>query len=91
MAVETATVPQYAVLSTNGELLLSSEMQESLGLHPGSRVAMSIQQGRLVLEPAADDLLEELQRTFAGGPSLEDELYAMRREEREHEARKSGC
>lgn len=69
---------QISTLSTNGQLSIPSEMQTALGLRPGSQVQISLEDRHLVLQPIAGDIVDELQGMFAGGPSLEDDLYRHR-------------
>ncbi len=69
---------QIAILSPNGTLPLPPETQASLGLHAGSRLVISIENGRIVLEPLQTDDLRELRGMFSSTPGLEDDLRKWR-------------
>ena len=72
---------QIVVLDINGRLALSEEVQKAIGLHPGSRVEISVQDASLVVQPLKTDIVDELAGMFAGGPSLCDDLIEERRKD----------
>jgi AbrB family looped-hinge helix DNA binding protein len=84
----------YAKFSSKGQLVIPAAMRESLGIEPGTRVAIRQEGTRLILEPqtlaAKLRLIDELQGITAGGPSMTDSLLAERRREREVELAKDG-
>lgn len=84
----------YARFSSKGQLVIPAAIRESLGIEPGTRVAIRQEGTRLILEPqtlaAKLRLLEELRGLTAGGPSMTDELLEDRRRERETELAKDG-
>jgi len=88
-----------ATISDNGELILPAAIPAALGLEAGTEVEVVLNHNIIELKKRRVPLsveefnlrLREMQKTFAGGPSLEDELYKMRREEEEHFRRKYGC
>jgi bifunctional DNA-binding transcriptional regulator/antitoxin component of YhaV-PrlF toxin-antitoxin module len=76
----------------HGQLPLTREIQEALGMTDGSSVSLTIEDGRIIVEPYADDPIRAMQDLFQGATySLADELMEMRREEEEHSHRKYGC
>jgi bifunctional DNA-binding transcriptional regulator/antitoxin component of YhaV-PrlF toxin-antitoxin module len=87
-----------AKVDNDGQLILPPQVQSALGLSSGTEVEVVLHDRYIELrEPrkplSAEELersLSELQGLFANGPSLEDDLYAMRREEEEHHRRKFG-
>lgn len=94
-----AMEPTRAKVSENGQLVLPAQVQDALGLRSGTEVEIvlhdryiELRQERPRLSKAElTESLKAMQAMFAGGPSLEDELYKMRREEDEHQKRKFGC
>jgi AbrB family looped-hinge helix DNA binding protein len=88
-----------ATVSENGQLVLPAQVLDALELPPGTEVEILLHDRQLELKRprkrmSPEELkksIESLQSLFAGGPSLEDALYEMRREEAEHQLRKYGC
>lgn len=85
---------RLAKLSTKGQLVIPAKIREELGIEPGTRFAIHLINGRMVLDP--QNLSAKLRRVkamrgiVAGGPSLSDELIEDRRREREREQREEG-
>jgi AbrB family looped-hinge helix DNA binding protein len=77
----------YVTVSSKGQLVIPSELRESMGIEPGTRVAIRQQGDELILRPAtkaaARRLISELVGMTAGGPSMTDQLIADRRAEDE--------
>ncbi len=84
----------YATVSSKGQMVIPASIRESLGIGPGTRVAIRQEGTRLILEPetltAKLRLIDELQGCTAGGPSGTDILLEERRRERELELAKDG-
>ncbi len=72
---------QMVTISTKGQLVIPAEMRASLGILPGMRVALTLEENRIIVQPI-ERLVDELRGMFAEGPSLEDELYKERRSEK---------
>jgi AbrB family looped-hinge helix DNA binding protein len=70
---------RITTVSTKGQLVIPAEMRESLGIAPGSRIAVTLQGTRIILEPVSEKLVDETRGLFAGGPSLSDLLQQERR------------
>ena len=64
-------------VGSRGELFTTKEMREKLGLKPGGKVLMNVEEGRLVVEPVLD-LLELL----AEQPAVEVTLGELEEERR---------
>lgn len=85
----------------NGSLVLPPEVQEELGIPPGTMVRLQVEDAgvRIVAQKRpkiskadAIDRIKAVQDLFAGADySLEDDLIQMRKEEAEHSLRKYGC
>jgi AbrB family looped-hinge helix DNA binding protein len=71
-----------STVSTKGQLVIPAGMRETLGILPGSRVALTLEDGVIVLRPVSERLVDETCGMFRGGPSLADELQQERRVER---------
>jgi bifunctional DNA-binding transcriptional regulator/antitoxin component of YhaV-PrlF toxin-antitoxin module len=90
--------PARAKVADDGRLVLPAQVQSALGIPSGAEVEIVLHDRYIELRqqrPAMSDeefeaSLTALQALCAGGPSLEDDLYAMRREEEEHQRRKYG-
>lgn len=65
---------RVTTLSTKGQLVIPAEMREALGIEPGTRVALTLQGSRIILEAVSDKLVDETRGLFAGGPSLSAKL-----------------
>ena len=92
----------HSTVSESGQLVLSPEAKAALGVPSGGEIEVILRDQTVELrqkkKPMSDEeikrRIDELQTLFArqpGEPSLEDNLYRMRREEEEHSRRKYGC
>jgi len=70
-------------VSTKGQVVIPAEMRASLGISPGTRIAIALDGDRLVLRPVTERFIDEMMGRFAGGPSMADELQRERRAEEE--------
>ena len=84
----------YATLSSKGQLVIPAALRESLGLEPGTRVAIRQEGERLILEPqtlaAKLRLIDEMRGCTAGLPSGTEMLLEDRRLERKREFEEEG-
>jgi AbrB family looped-hinge helix DNA binding protein len=71
-----------ATISTKGQLVIPVQMREELGIAAGDRVALTIENGAILLRPVTERLVEETRGIFAGGSSMADELQKERRAEK---------
>jgi AbrB family looped-hinge helix DNA binding protein len=69
-------------VSTKGQLVIPARIREALGIEPGDRVALTVEDGLILLRPVSDRLVEETRGMFAGGRSMADELQKERRAEK---------
>ena len=69
-------------VSTKGQLVIPARMREALGIEPGDRVALTLEDGVILLRPVTERLVEETRGMFAGGASMADELQKERRSAR---------
>lgn len=72
-------IRQITSVSTKGQFVIPSEMRASLGIKPGTRIAVTQEQSRIILEPVSESLVDETRGLFSGKPSLSKELKRQRR------------
>jgi hypothetical protein len=73
---------QIAILDSPETLPLSAEAQSALGLHAGSRISVTIEQGRVILQPLEEDDLDQLAGSLSSSPGMAEELQQDRRQEK---------
>jgi len=76
---------QMLTVSTKGQLVIPADVRAELGIQPGSRIALTVEDTRIILQPVNQRLVEKLRGRFAGGPSLADELQRQRREDQKRD------
>jgi AbrB family looped-hinge helix DNA binding protein len=74
-------ISQITTVSTKGQLVIPAEMRAELGIESGTKVTMTVEGSRIVLQPLTKKLIEELRGITRGGPSMADELIADRQED----------
>ena len=52
-------------VSTKGQLVIPARIREALGIEPGDRVALTIEDGVILLRPVSERLVEETCGMFA--------------------------
>ena len=72
---------QITSVSTKGQFVIPSEMRASLGIKPGTRIAVTQDGSRIVLEPITEELVEKTRGMLKGKASLADELRRKWRRE----------
>jgi AbrB family looped-hinge helix DNA binding protein len=75
---------QITTVSTKGQFVIPSEMRAALGIGPGTRIAVTQDGSRIVLEPVSEKLVDSTRGLFSGKPSLSE---ALRRERRRNKDR----
>ena len=84
----------FTTVSTKGQVVIPAAIREELKIEPGTRIAIRLEGGRIVLEPetlaAKFRKIDEMMGCTRGGPSMADELIEDRRRERERELREEG-
>jgi AbrB family looped-hinge helix DNA binding protein len=78
---------RLTTVSTKGQLVIPAEMRESLGIRPGSRIAVTLKGPHIILEPVSEKLVDDTRGLFRGGPSLTAALRQERRKDRLRENR----
>ncbi|HKI25007.1 MAG TPA: AbrB/MazE/SpoVT family DNA-binding domain-containing protein [Candidatus Sulfotelmatobacter sp.] len=78
------------VISSKGQVVIPAELREQLGLEKGTPATWTEENGRLVLTPITERLLDEIQgslRPGPGEPSVFEALFEERERERKRENR----
>ncbi len=70
---------QITTVSTKGQFVIPSEMRVSLGIQPGTRISVTQEGSRIVLEPVSEELVDKTRGMLAGRPSLTKSLLRERR------------
>jgi AbrB family looped-hinge helix DNA binding protein len=70
---------QITSVSTKGQFVIPSEMRAALGIRPGTRISVTQDGSRIVLEPVSDELVDQTRGLFSGKVSLSEELKRQRR------------
>lgn len=73
-------------LSSKGQLVIPKEVREALDLHPGTTLRVVVKEGRIILEPLKERIVDRLYGKFKGEKLLEA-LEAEHRAEVESETR----
>jgi AbrB family looped-hinge helix DNA binding protein len=81
-------------VSTKGQLVIPAAIRQQLGIRPGTRVAVRVDGGQMILDPQSIEAklrrIRAMRGYTAGGPSGTDILLEDRRIERERELRNVG-
>jgi len=81
-------MPYRTVVSSKGQVVIPVELRQQLGLKKGTPATWSEEQGRLVLTPMSERLLDEIQgflRPEPGDNSMFEESFHERQRERKRE------
>jgi AbrB family looped-hinge helix DNA binding protein len=74
---------QITSVSTKGQFVIPSEMRAVLGIKPGTRIAVTQEESRIILEPVTPELVEKTRGMLKGKGHLVDKLRRdWRREDR---------
>jgi AbrB family looped-hinge helix DNA binding protein len=74
---------QITTVSTKGQFVIPSEMRSALGIKPGTRICVTQEGSRIVLEPVSAELVDKTRGMLAGGRSLTKALLRERRREKD--------
>jgi AbrB family looped-hinge helix DNA binding protein len=80
----------YTTVSTKGQVVIPAAIRHKLGIEPGTRVALHIEGGGVVMIPRKKLTWRDMRGIGAGLPSGTDMLLEDRRLERERELREEG-
>jgi AbrB family looped-hinge helix DNA binding protein len=81
-------------VSTKGQMVIPADIREELGIEPGTRVAVRVEDGRMIVDPqslaAKLRRIDQMKGATAGGPSMTGALLEDRRRERKRELAEEG-
>ena len=69
-------------VGSKGQLVIPAEVRTALGILPGTRILVTVENKHIVLRPVTEQLVEETKGILASGPSLSDELQRERRSDK---------
>jgi AbrB family looped-hinge helix DNA binding protein len=85
---------QYLTVSSKGQIVIPAGMREELGISAGTRIAVRLEGGRVILDPesltAKLRRVEQMRGMTAGGRPGTEILLEDRQQERERELREEG-
>jgi AbrB family looped-hinge helix DNA binding protein len=73
-------VRRITTVSTKGQFVIPAEMRTSLGIEPGTRIAVTLDGQRIVIEPVSQELVDKTRGLLSGKRSLSEELKRQRRQ-----------
>jgi AbrB family looped-hinge helix DNA binding protein len=74
---------QITSVSTKGQFVIPAEMRSALGIKPGTRIAVTQEASRIVIEPVTPELVEKTRGMLKGKGALAQDLRRKwRREDR---------
>jgi AbrB family looped-hinge helix DNA binding protein len=79
MIYNVSMIRQITSVSTKGQFVIPAEMRASLKIQPGTRISVTQEGSRIVLEPVSEDLVDKTRGMLAGGRSLTKSLLRDRR------------
>ena len=68
----------FTVASSKGQIVIPAALREELGIKAGTRLALTPEEGRLILQPVTEDFIDSVMGSCKGEDSLVEAL------EREH-------
>jgi AbrB family looped-hinge helix DNA binding protein len=76
-------IHQITTVSTKGQFVIPSEMRSALGIKPGTRIAVTQEGTKIILEPVTDALVDKTRGMLRGKDQQAEKLRRKwRREER---------
>jgi len=70
---------QITTVSTKGQFVIPSEMRTAFGIKPGTRIAVSHDGEKIILEPVTPELVDKTRGMLKGKGSLSEQLMRERR------------
>jgi len=69
----------FTVASSKGQIVIPAALREELGIKTGTRLALTPEEGRLILQPVTEDFIDSVMGSCKGEDSL---VEALKREHR---------
>ena len=73
---------ETSVVTSKGQLVIPARLRRQLGIKKGTRVALTEDNGRLIMQPVTREFIRGLRGSLKGTPSPMDVLMEERRKER---------
>jgi AbrB family looped-hinge helix DNA binding protein len=74
---------QITTVSTKGQFVIPSDMRSALGIKPGTRICVTQEGAKIILEPVTAELVDKTRGMLAGKAHLTEKLRReWRREDR---------
>ncbi len=74
---------QITTVSTKGQFVIPSSMRAALGIKPGTRICVTHDGTKIILEPVTDELVDKTRGMLKGkGPLVEKLRRKWRQEDR---------
>jgi AbrB family looped-hinge helix DNA binding protein len=92
--MDEGTEQTYVTVSSKGQMVIPASIRDELGILPGTRIAVQVEGGRVILDPQSQSAklrqIEQMRGYTSGGPSMTDALLEERRRERARELAEEG-
>jgi AbrB family looped-hinge helix DNA binding protein len=69
----------FTVASSKGQIVIPAALREELGIKAGTRLALTPEEGRLILQPVTEHFIDSVMGSCKGEDSL---VEALKREHR---------
>ena len=60
----------FTTISSKGQVVIPVEMRQQLGLEAGTRMALSLEHGQVVLQPVTEDFIDQVAGSYKGKASM---------------------
>jgi len=61
---------KFTTLSSNGQVVIPAEVRKTLGIEAGTKVAVRVEEGRVILEPITASYIRSLRGSLKGPLSM---------------------
>jgi AbrB family looped-hinge helix DNA binding protein len=72
----------FTMASSKGQIVIPAALRQKLGIKAGTRLAVTRDEGRLILQPVTDDFIDSVMGSCKGEDSLVEVLQRERRIEK---------
>jgi AbrB family looped-hinge helix DNA binding protein len=72
----------FTMASSKGQIVIPAALRQKLGIKAGTRLAVTREEGRLILQPVTDDFIDSVMGSCKGDDSLVEVLQRERRIEK---------
>jgi AbrB family looped-hinge helix DNA binding protein len=73
---------RITTVSSKGQFVIPAEMRATLRIQPGTRISVTIEDSRIVIEPVSAELVDRTRGMLKGGPSLSAALKKQREKDK---------